>query len=429
MVCYVGALTRFVVWQIVWLKFTNNTNNCNWKLQIQTTNFMFHSMTWILILISFIFRFGFTSENTKKHCDSSAIKIRIRFTDQKIHHQKTMHRRFHPKQHKNLHRRHHHPAKTQQTNRLPQRQHRVMCKAIPAWIVRPRPCLHDLHTIRVRQVLNMLVQCRPTYQRHRLHQMAHASRLVALPPLSQTERRRPRHRQPFHWSHHIEMISQFKKSHRREIVRQSSTIISKWLVQQMEMFQFPADWVWPRPHPQPKSIMRILNRIVQPTNPTQWIAQMDLQQRIYLVHQKSTEAPKWPHRKAQGWHRFPSLFALQCYRLSKTECKFSLNCICRSVTWSRESPAEKLSFTMRREFDRQKEESELIENLRKAIESRLKMTLPKDVASALIDGVVLCHLANHVRPRSVGSIHVPSPAVVRISCCQKIQFYRSAFHW
>lgn len=69
---------------------------------------------------------------------------------------------------------------------------------------------------------------------------------------------------------------------------------------------------------------------------------------------------------------------------------------------------------MRREFDRQKEESELIEQLRKAIESRLKMTLPKDLGSALIDGVVLCHLANHVRPRSVGSIHVPSPAVVRI---------------
>lgn len=41
------------------------------------------------------------------------------------------------------------------------------------------------------------------------------------------------------------------------------------------------------------------------------------------------------------------------------------------------------------------------------------MTLPKnDVASALTDGVVLCHLANYVRPRSVGSIHVPSPAVV-----------------
>lgn len=84
----------------------------------------------------------------------------------------------------------------------------------------------------------------------------------------------------------------------------------------------------------------------------------------------------------------------------------------RSVTWNRDVPAEKLSFTMRREFDRQKEESELIEQLKTAIESRLKMTLPKDIGSALTDGVVLCHLANHVRPRSVGSIHVPSPAVV-----------------
>ena len=32
--------------------------------------------------------------------------------------------------------------------------------------------------------------------------------------------------------------------------------------------------------------------------------------------------------------------------------------------------------------------------------------------AALKDGVVLCHLANHIRPRSVSSIHVPSPAVV-----------------
>lgn len=67
---------------------------------------------------------------------------------------------------------------------------------------------------------------------------------------------------------------------------------------------------------------------------------------------------------------------------------------------------------MRREFDRQKEETELIAQLKTAIESRLKMTLPEDIASALTDGVVLCHLANHVRPRSVGSIHVPSAAVV-----------------
>lgn len=42
------------------------------------------------------------------------------------------------------------------------------------------------------------------------------------------------------------------------------------------------------------------------------------------------------------------------------------------------------------------------------------MALPEDLAPALTDGVVLCHLANHVRPRSVASIHVPSPAVVSI---------------
>lgn len=46
------------------------------------------------------------------------------------------------------------------------------------------------------------------------------------------------------------------------------------------------------------------------------------------------------------------------------------------------------------------------------IEARLKVSLPSDLGAALTDGVVLCHLANHVRPRSVPSIHVPSPAVV-----------------
>ncbi|XP_042371400.1 DISP complex protein LRCH3-like, partial [Plectropomus leopardus] len=57
------------------------------------------------------------------------------------------------------------------------------------------------------------------------------------------------------------------------------------------------------------------------------------------------------------------------------------------------------------------EDAELVEQLRKNIEARLKVTLPSDLGAALTDGVVLCHLANHVRPRSVPSIHVPSPAV------------------
>ena len=49
------------------------------------------------------------------------------------------------------------------------------------------------------------------------------------------------------------------------------------------------------------------------------------------------------------------------------------------------------------------------------IEIRLKVSLPDDLSSALQDGVVLCHLANHVRPRSVASIHVPSPAVPKLT--------------
>ena len=52
------------------------------------------------------------------------------------------------------------------------------------------------------------------------------------------------------------------------------------------------------------------------------------------------------------------------------------------------------------------------------IESRLKVTLPDNLPAALKDGVVLCHLANHIRPRSVSSIHVPSPSVVSITLCQ-----------
>lgn len=40
------------------------------------------------------------------------------------------------------------------------------------------------------------------------------------------------------------------------------------------------------------------------------------------------------------------------------------------------------------------------------------MSLPENLAPVLCDGVVLCHLANHVRPRSVASVHVPSPAQV-----------------
>ncbi|XP_040197186.1 leucine-rich repeat and calponin homology domain-containing protein 1 isoform X3 [Rana temporaria] len=72
-------------------------------------------------------------------------------------------------------------------------------------------------------------------------------------------------------------------------------------------------------------------------------------------------------------------------------------------------------FTIRRKMEQLREEKELLEGLRENIEIRLKICLPEDLGSALMDGVVLCHLVNQIRPRSVGSIHVPSPAVPRLS--------------
>ncbi|XP_078268396.1 leucine-rich repeat and calponin homology domain-containing protein 2 isoform X8 [Rhinoraja longicauda] len=72
-------------------------------------------------------------------------------------------------------------------------------------------------------------------------------------------------------------------------------------------------------------------------------------------------------------------------------------------------------FTIRRKMEHIREELEQIRHLKQNLELRLKVILPEDVGAALMDGVVLCHLANHIRPRSVASIHVPSPAVPKLS--------------
>ncbi|XP_022914358.1 leucine-rich repeat and calponin homology domain-containing protein isoform X2 [Onthophagus taurus] len=87
----------------------------------------------------------------------------------------------------------------------------------------------------------------------------------------------------------------------------------------------------------------------------------------------------------------------------------------RNITWNQDVPKDKMTFTMRREIDKAKEETELINQLRNIIETKLKMALPEDLAPVLTDGVVLCHLANHIKPRSVASIHVPSPAVPKLT--------------
>lgn len=72
-------------------------------------------------------------------------------------------------------------------------------------------------------------------------------------------------------------------------------------------------------------------------------------------------------------------------------------------------------FTIRRKMEQMREEKELVEQLRESIQMRLKVNLHEDLGAALMDGVVLCHLVNHIRPRSVASIHVPSPAVPKLS--------------
>uniref|UniRef100_A0A5F8HLS7 Leucine rich repeats and calponin homology domain containing 4 n=1 Tax=Monodelphis domestica TaxID=13616 RepID=A0A5F8HLS7_MONDO len=49
------------------------------------------------------------------------------------------------------------------------------------------------------------------------------------------------------------------------------------------------------------------------------------------------------------------------------------------------------------------------------LESCLQQPLPEDLSDTLANGVILCQLVNHLRPRSVPFIHVPSPAVPKLS--------------
>ncbi|XP_060139993.1 leucine-rich repeat and calponin homology domain-containing protein 4 isoform X2 [Globicephala melas] len=61
------------------------------------------------------------------------------------------------------------------------------------------------------------------------------------------------------------------------------------------------------------------------------------------------------------------------------------------------------------------DEKEVMAQLRQVLESQLQRPLPEDLAEALANGVILCQLANQLRPRSVPFIHVPSPAVPKLS--------------
>ncbi|TRY71509.1 hypothetical protein TCAL_06104 [Tigriopus californicus] len=69
----------------------------------------------------------------------------------------------------------------------------------------------------------------------------------------------------------------------------------------------------------------------------------------------------------------------------------------------------------RRDMEKSASPEMHISQLRSHIETRLGISLPEDLALSLQDGVVLCHIANHVKPRAVQSIHVPSPAVPKLN--------------
>lgn len=72
-------------------------------------------------------------------------------------------------------------------------------------------------------------------------------------------------------------------------------------------------------------------------------------------------------------------------------------------------------YTARRDVEKSATADAHISQLRLEIESRLRITLPEDISIALADGVILCHIANHVKPRAVPSIHVPSPSVPKLT--------------
>ncbi|XP_016835263.1 leucine-rich repeat and calponin homology domain-containing protein 4 isoform X2 [Cricetulus griseus] len=87
----------------------------------------------------------------------------------------------------------------------------------------------------------------------------------------------------------------------------------------------------------------------------------------------------------------------------------------RSSSQSGSGPSSPESIVRPRPSPQILDEKELMSQLRQVLESRLQQPLPEDLTEALASGVILCQLANQLRPRSVPFIHVPSPAVPKLS--------------
>ncbi|KAI2662381.1 Leucine-rich repeat and calponin homology domain-containing protein 4 [Labeo rohita] len=91
---------------------------------------------------------------------------------------------------------------------------------------------------------------------------------------------------------------------------------------------------------------------------------------------------------------------------------------CNVRTGSGTSLAESGRSESRSTLRSPREERTDVLQLRKTLEARLKISLPEDLGEALSNGTLLCQLANHVRPRSVSIIHIPSPAVPKLSAAK-----------
>ncbi|XP_028376126.1 leucine-rich repeat and calponin homology domain-containing protein 4 isoform X1 [Phyllostomus discolor] len=87
----------------------------------------------------------------------------------------------------------------------------------------------------------------------------------------------------------------------------------------------------------------------------------------------------------------------------------------RSSSQTGSGPSSPDSVLRPRQLPPPLDEKELTAQLRQVLESQLQRPLPEDLAEALANGVILCQLANQLRPRSVPFIHVPSPAVPKLS--------------
>eukprot|EP00118_Oscarella_pearsei_P025803 m.308799 g.308799 ORF g.308799 m.308799 type:complete len:684 (+) comp44828_c0_seq1:14-2065(+) len=65
----------------------------------------------------------------------------------------------------------------------------------------------------------------------------------------------------------------------------------------------------------------------------------------------------------------------------------------------------KTNFTVRRKEINVYEGIQRMEEMRVALESRLGITLPEDLTSALSDGIVLCNMVNRIRPLTIQTIY------------------------